>query len=122
MVNWSHSSDFVRLEIEFGISYADDPHKVRKVAAEAAQGLSRVLNDPPPVCHVTAFGDSSVNYILRFWITDPREGLTNVRGQVFLALWDAFHREGFTIPFPQREVRLLNELPTAGSAPENDPA
>ena len=61
-----------------------------------------------PVCHITGFGDSSVNYVLRFWISDPRDGLTNVRGTVFLALWDAFHAEGISLPFPQREVRLLN--------------
>ena len=45
--------------------------------------------------------------MLRFWILDPREGLTNVRGTVFLALWDAFKAAGISIPFPQREVRIL---------------
>ncbi|MBI1169792.1 mechanosensitive ion channel [bacterium] len=111
VVNWSHSSDLVRLDINFGTSYSDDPHAVRRVAAEAARSVPRVLKTSDPVCHVTGFGDSSVDYVLRFWISDPREGLTNVRGQVFLALWDAFKREGFTIPFPQREVLMLN--PTA---------
>ena len=53
------------------------------------------------------FGDSSVDYILRFWIEDPVEGLTNIRGNVYLALWDAFQENGISIPFPQREVRML---------------
>ena len=53
------------------------------------------------------FGDSSVDYILRFWIRDPTEGLTNIRGNVYLALWDAFKANGISIPFPQREVRML---------------
>ncbi|MCE8471059.1 hypothetical protein LZ189_18765, partial [Rhodovulum sulfidophilum] len=48
-----------------------------------------------------------VDFILRFWIVDPSEGLTNVRGAVFLALWDAFKANGVTIPFPQREVTVL---------------
>nr|WP_245972310.1 mechanosensitive ion channel domain-containing protein [Rhodovulum robiginosum] len=108
VVNWSHSNEFVRLDIHFGTAYANDPHLVRKVAVEAAGSVPRVLGARPPVCHVVGFGDSSVDYILRFWITDPTEGLTNVRGAVFLALWDAFKAEGIAIPFPQREVRLLD--------------
>ncbi|MDK3075186.1 mechanosensitive ion channel [Sedimentitalea sp. JM2-8] len=113
VVNWSHSDEFVRLDIYFGTAYCDDPHLVRKVAVEAAQGVTRVLSHPnAPVCHIVGFGDSSVDYILRFWIRDPTKGLTNIRGNVYLALWDAFQAKGISIPFPQREVRMLKE--TAG--------
>lgn len=109
VVNWSHSDDFVRLDIFFGTAYDDDPHLVRRVAIEAAQGVDRVLSHKPPVCHIVGFGDSSVDYILRFWIRDPTGGLTNIRGNVYLALWDAFQEHGISIPFPQREVRMLND-------------
>ncbi|MEZ5910843.1 MAG: mechanosensitive ion channel [Paracoccaceae bacterium] len=107
VVNWSHSNEFVRLDIFFGTAYADDPHKVRKIAIEAALTVPRVLHSKAPVCHITGFGDSSVDYILRFWILDPTEGLTNIRGNVYLALWDAFQANGISIPFPQREVKIL---------------
>ena len=107
VVNWSHSNEFVRLDIYFGTAYGDDPHLVRKVAVQAAQGVKRVLTTKPAVCHIVGFGDSSVDYILRFWIADPTEGLTNIRGNVYLALWDAFKEHGISIPFPQREVRML---------------
>jgi len=116
VVNWSHTNDFVRLDIYFGTSYADDPHKVREIAIAAARSVDRVLVSRPPVCHIVGFGDSSVDYILRFWIRDPTAGLTNIRGNVFLALWDAFRENGISIPFPQREVRLLGER--AAPAPE----
>ncbi|MGH1466949.1 MAG: mechanosensitive ion channel family protein [Cognatishimia sp.] len=116
VVNWSHSNDFVRLDIFFGTAYGDDPHKVRKVAIEAAQSVERVLSTPKaPVCHVVGFGDSSVDYILRFWISDPTGGLTNIRGNVYLALWDAFDAQGINFPFPQREIRLLEEGKPFGS-------
>ncbi len=108
VVNWSHSNDFVRLDLHFGTAYADDPHKVRKVAIKACSSVERVLASRPPVCHIVAFGNSSVDYILRFWIRDPAAGLTNVRGDVFLALWDAFKENDITVPFPQREVRVLD--------------
>ncbi len=114
VVNWSHSDEFVRLDIHFGTAYGDDPHKVRKIATEAARGVNRVLDTPATVCHITGFGDSSVDYILRFWIRDPTQGLTNIRGNVYLALWDAFQEHGISIPFPQREVRMLEDGPRGG--------
>ena len=110
VVNWSHSNQFVRLDIYFGTSYGCDPHEVRDVAITAALSVARVLHQPnKPVCHIVGFGDSSVDYILRFWISDPTSGLTNVRGNVYLALWDAFKESNISIPFPQREVRMLGD-------------
>ena len=117
VLNWSHSNDFVRLDIHFGTSYGDDPHLVRKLAIEAAAGVDRVLTARAPLCHITGFGDSSVDYILRFWITDPTGGLTNIRGNVYLALWDKFQENDISIPFPQREVRLLD-----GEVPQHNPS
>ncbi len=109
VVNWSHSDEFVRIELNFGTSYHDDPHKVRAIAIAAARKVPRVLSSRDVACHITGFGNSSIDYVLRFWIRDAREGLAGVRGPVFLALWDAFKEHGITIPFPQREVRVLNE-------------
>lgn len=122
VVNWSHSNEFVRLDIYFGTAYDDDPHEVRRIAIEAASGVDRVLTTRKPVCHIVGFGDSSVDYILRFWISDPTGGLTNIRGNVFLALWDAFKEHRISIPFPQREVRLLNDAPSpSGEASPDAP-
>ena len=114
VVNWSHTNAFVRLDIFFGTAYGDDPHKVRKIAIGAASSVDRVLSFRPPVCHIVGFGDSSVDYILRFWIDDPTGGLTNIRGNVYLALWDAFQEHGISIPFPQRELRMLEDADVAG--------
>ena len=116
VVNWSHSNDYVRLDIYFGTAYTDDPHKVRRIAIDAAKSVERVLEFKPPVCHIVGFGDSSVDYILRFWIRDPTGGLTNIRGNVYLALWDAFQENDISIPFPQREVKMLegSKLQTRG--------
>ena len=107
VVNWSHSNDYVRLDIYFGTAYGDDPHQVRALAIEAAKSVDRVLSFKAPVCHIVGFGDSSVDYILRFWIKDPTGGLTNIRGNVYLALWDTFKEHDISIPFPQREIKML---------------
>lgn len=104
VINWSYTNDEVRLDVEFGVSYAADPHKVIALALEAIQSIPRILPSPKPVCHLKGFGNSSVDFILRFWIRDPIDGITNVRGLMLLALWDAFKREGIEIPFPQRDL------------------
>ncbi|HEY7997505.1 MAG TPA: mechanosensitive ion channel domain-containing protein [Pseudolabrys sp.] len=109
VINWSYSNDEVRLDVPFGVSYASDPHKVCALAVDAAKSVGRVLVSPQPVCHLKAFGESSLNFILRFWIRDPVDGITNVSGKVLLALWDTFKREGIEIPYPVREVRIAQD-------------
>lgn len=105
VVNWSFSNKHVRLDVPFGVSYDSDPHEVIRLAKAAATAVDRVDSTyQPPVCWMTEFGDSSINFLLRFWIDDPQRGLTNIRGAVLLALWDAFKEHGINIPFPHREV------------------
>jgi len=106
VVNWSFSDKFIRLDVDFGVSYDSDPHEVTRIAIEAAQAVERVVDYKKPVCWMTAFGSSSLDFKLRFWITDPQNGLTNIRGQVLLSLWDAFKEAGINIPFPHREILM----------------
>ncbi len=111
VVNWSHSSDLIRLDIYFGVSYHSDPHEVRKLAREAASSVPRVVSTPAAVCHIVGFGDSSIDFILRFWIRDPSGGLTNVRGAVYLALWDTLKENDIEIPFPRRDITIVGDAP-----------
>jgi small-conductance mechanosensitive channel len=59
---------------------------------------------------MTQFGESSFDFRLRFWISDPYNGLTNLRGEVLLALWDAFKVADIDIPFPHREIIMRNPV------------
>jgi len=110
VINWSYSHTRVRLEIKFGVAYDSDPHLVRGLAVEAATGVERVLDNPKPVCHFTEFGDSSLNFVLRFWIQDPADGVVNIKGKVLLSLWDIFKEHKIAIPFPHREVIFRTPL------------
>ncbi len=107
VINWSHSSDFVRLDIFFGVDYDCDPHEVKKLAAAAPLSVDRVVTNPKPVAHIVKFGDSSIDFILRFWIRDPNKGLTNIRGNVYLSLWDTLKENNINIPYPRREITVL---------------
>ncbi|MBN9674012.1 mechanosensitive ion channel family protein [Roseibium aggregatum] len=106
VINWSFSDDLVRLDVNFGVSYDCDPHEVSALAIAAARSVARVDLSKNPVCWLTGFGDSSLDFVLRFWISDPQQGLTNIRGQVLLALWDTFKENNIAIPYPHREVIL----------------
>lgn len=114
VVNWSYSSLLVRLDVPFGVAYDSDLHAVRELAVEVAKRTKRVLASPAPVYHLTQFGDSAVNLLLRFWIEDPANGVTNIKGAVLLGLWDAFKEHQIEMPFPQRDVRI-RDLPPAVS-------
>jgi small-conductance mechanosensitive channel len=110
VINWSFTDALVRLDVEFGVSYDADPHEVSALAIEATARCARVFPGKKPVCWLTGFGESSLNFIVRFWINDPREGLTNIRGIVLLALWDTFKEHGVRIPYPHREVIMKNPV------------
>jgi len=110
VVNWSHSSNHVRLKIPIGVSYNADVHKARALCLEAAAETPRVLKEPVPVCLLLGFGDSSVELELRIWIQDPKNGVRNVKSDVLLRVWDKFHAEGIEIPFPQRDLHLKTPM------------
>ncbi len=115
VINWSRSDRIVRLHAPFGVSYATrDLRRVQELAQEAAKTVDRVVPDKNPVCNVMEFGDSSVNFDLRFWIQDPQNGLSNVTSEVYLALWDALHEDGIEIPFPQRDI-YIKQMPGEGT-------
>lgn len=108
VINWSFSNELVRIDVPFGVSYDSDPHQVGELAIEATRSVERVVNYRPSVCWMTGFGDSSLDFVLRVWIKDPQNGLTNIRGQILLALWDTFKENGIKIPYPHREVIMKN--------------
>jgi small-conductance mechanosensitive channel len=106
VVNWSYTKDEIRIDLSFEVDTAGDPHVVRRIAVEAAASVPRVLAKPAPVCHFVGFDARSLEFLLRFWINDPADGVTNIRGAVLLALWDALKREKIAFPSRVEEVRL----------------
>jgi small-conductance mechanosensitive channel len=122
VINWSYSSDLVRLDLDFGVSYDANPHDVRDLAKKVAAGHKRVQAVPSPVCHITEFADSSINYKLRFWIRDPGQGTVNVRGDIFLALWDELKEAGIEIPYPHRDVAFRGPVKVELSEVSRAPA
>jgi small-conductance mechanosensitive channel len=100
----------MRLEVKFNTTYDSDLHKTRAAAVKAAQSVEAVLKVPPPVCHLTGYGTTSIEYVLWFWIKDAATGPTGVRSAVMIALWDTFANEGIKLPTPGA-TRVILEQP-----------
>lgn len=104
--NWSYSNQHVRIHLAVGVSYDSDMKLVKELLLKSVEGSARILTTPPPVCFIVGFGDSSVDHELRFWITDPKNGVTNIKSEVYYRIWDLFKEHGVEIPFPQRDVHI----------------
>jgi small-conductance mechanosensitive channel len=115
VINWSYTSPTVRLKLPVRISYQDDPELALKVLLEAAVGPRRILREPPPVSRLMGFTDYGMDLELRFWISDPQEGVNNVRSEVNRAIWRLFKEHGITIPVAQREIRVYSAAEDAES-------
>jgi small-conductance mechanosensitive channel len=108
VINWSYTDPRIRLKLPIRISYRDDPELALKILLEACEGQARVLRDPVPVSRLMHFSDSGIELELRFWISDPQEGVNNVRSEVNRAIWRLFKEYKITIPMAQREIIVHN--------------
>jgi small-conductance mechanosensitive channel len=107
VINWSYTDPRIRLKLPIRVSYSDDPELALKILLTACEGQRRVLRDPPPVSRLMQFGDHGIELELRFWISDPQEGVNNVRSEVNRTIWALFKENNITIPVAQREIRML---------------
>jgi small-conductance mechanosensitive channel len=104
--NWSYSSRNVRIQVNVGVSYDTDMARAEELMLEAAMKAWRVLATPPPTVWWSGFGDNSVDFTIHCWISDPEEGVGNVRSSVLKNLWALFKENGIEIPYPQRDINL----------------
>ena len=114
VINWSYSDKRVRVRVPVQISYNDDPEQAMEIMEKAATANDRVLKTPVPVVRLMEFADSGIALELRVWLTDPEEGVGNVKSDINLAIWHGFKQAGITIPYPQRDVHLrqVGEMPS----------
>ena len=95
------------VEITVGVSYGDDPARAIDVVRRALEREPHVQKTPTPQIGIDGFGDSSVNIGLRYWV--PTKEYYQAKYAVNLAIWNALKEARITIPFPQREVRVITD-------------
>lgn len=97
--NFSVPSGRQARNITVGVSYEHSPDLVRRVINDALASVPDVITEPAPMIWLSDFADSSMNYCIRYWISDFSAGLT-IDSKVREALWYHFSREGINIPYP----------------------
>ncbi len=109
------ASSIRRVDLVFGVSYADDLAKVQAVLEKVVAAHPRVLADPVAVIKVNALADSSVNFIVRPWAKTA--DYWDVSWDLTRGVKEAFDREGISIPFPQRDLHVYPMPPSDGDGP-----
>ena len=113
--NWTHKDQRQRYRVDFSVAYHSDIRKlvdiIKQVVATHPQVFSGedVPFEERPDCEIDSFGDSGIKMFVEFWMEGIDDGKNRVGGDLLLMILEALQEHGFEIPFPQREVRVLNE-------------
>ncbi len=125
--NWTHKDKRQRYRVDFSVAYSSDINRlvgiIRKLVATHPKVLSG--DDLPiefrPDCEIDSFGDSGVNMFVEFWMEGVDDGKNRVGGDLLLMIFNALREHGYEIPFPQREVRVLNPHFNVGPVQKMEP-
>jgi small-conductance mechanosensitive channel len=111
VINHSFSNHQARIQMPVQVSYDSSLELAMQLIAEAASNHPRILETPEHTVQVKGFGENGIDLILSIWIADPEEGSAALQSEIFLEIWRAFQANNISIPFPQREVRILASAP-----------
>ena len=106
VINYTHSNKKARIKINIGVSYDCDIEKAQKLILDAAIEHPRTTKTPEPLCFLEEFADSSVNFILLFWVNDVVEGRYGPKSDVLFSIWNKFKDNNIEIPYPQRDIHI----------------
>jgi small-conductance mechanosensitive channel len=105
VTNWTPMDYRRRLDIPVNVAYGSAPDKVLQVLTEVAQSHPDVVATPVPLALFLGFGESALQFQLRAW-THRLDRHLVVRSELGVAVYAALREAGFSIPFPQQEVRI----------------
>jgi small-conductance mechanosensitive channel len=106
VINWSHNDRNIRFNFPIGVSYKENPQKIKEILLEIAKENKGVLNTPEPDVLFDGFGDSSLNFNLRVWTSEYINRPNVLKSQLYYEIFKRFETEGVEIPFPQRDLHI----------------
>lgn len=109
VINHSFTDRNTRILLPIQVAYQSDLELTLKLMLEAAERHPRVLVTPEPSALVKGFADSGIDLTLAVWIPDAEEGTGSLQSEIYLMIWKLFKEHDISIPYPQREVRILGE-------------
>jgi small-conductance mechanosensitive channel len=122
VLNYTYTSKNARVGVVVQVSYDSDVELALELMTAAGNSHRRVIHSPsPPTALVTRFAENGIELELGVWIGDPEVGQGELRSTLHREILAAFRKHGIRIPFPQRELRILDGE-GAGLAPSAAPA
>jgi small-conductance mechanosensitive channel len=110
--NWTNEDVRQRYEVEFSVAYDTDLNKVPPLIIKAVSAHEQVLQEPEaPDVELRSFGDSGVNFAVEFWVAGIDDGPNKFTSEIRFVIWNALQKAGISMPFPQREVRIIGDMP-----------
>lgn len=112
--NWTHSDPRQRYSVELQVAYHTDLHQLFSLLKQTVASHPQVISGPdisPELAvdaEIQGFGDSGVNILIEFWMEGIDDGRNRVGGDLLLLIWEVLRENQVEIPFPQREVRIIN--------------
>lgn len=120
--NHSFTDTRGRAKVTVQVAYSADVELAMRLMLDAAKGIDRVIQDPPPSASLVNFGADGIDLEMGFGVDDPSLGTLGIRSQINLNIWRNFREHGIEIPYPQREVRILNDwMPGAAGQADGRP-
>ena len=112
VINESYTAKAMHQNLNIQVSYDSDIARAMEIMIEAASHQERIdTGENPPKAYLIGFGSDGIDLRLGFWVKDPENGFLGLFSAILLEIWQRFNEEGISFPFPQREVRILNEAP-----------
>ena len=108
VINWSHNDRNIRFNFPVGVSYKENPQKIKEILVKVAKDNASVLKSPEPDVLFDEFGDNSLNFILRVWSSDYISKPKVLKSQLYYEIFKKFSEEGIEIPFPQRDIHIIS--------------
>ncbi|MEM0939395.1 MAG: mechanosensitive ion channel domain-containing protein [Bacteroidota bacterium] len=109
VINWSHNDRNIRFDIPVGVSYNEDPQKVKELLMKVAIDNKNVLEYPEPLVFFDEFGDSSLNFTLAVWTSKYTDKPRILKTELYFEIFEQFKKEAIEIPFPQRDIHIKSK-------------
>lgn len=108
IINWAKPELQARAKVTFGVQYGSDIAKVKELVLKVIEGFDEIQKEPAPYVRFDALGDSSLNFIVYFWVDDYSKRF-RLKDDLLTAIYNALNEHKIGIPFPTRTVYLHNK-------------
>ena len=123
--NWTHKNKKQRYALEFQVAYDTDIRAMIQLVRDVVNSHPQVLKgEDLPIeeradAEIKGFGEFGIDILVEFWMEGIDDGLNHVGADLMLMIFEALKANGIEIPFPQREIRILN--PGTATVTETQP-